>query len=71
MEALIWIGAVISLLGVAGLVACIVMAMKARKAGLSDEDLRSRLKTVVAWNFGALMISALGLMSVVAGIMLS
>lgn len=70
MEFLIWIGAAVSLIGVIGLMACVVMAMKAKRAGLSDDALRARLKTVVAWNFGALMISALGLMAVVMGIML-
>ncbi|MBE3637122.1 hypothetical protein [Mangrovicoccus algicola] len=70
MEALIWIGAAVSLCGLGGLVACIVMAMKARAAGLGDDALRARLKRVVALNFAALMISALGLMSVVLGIIL-
>lgn len=71
METLIWIGAAISLVGVIGLMACVLMAMKAKKAGLDDDALRARLKTVVVWNFGALMVSALGLMAVIAGIMLS
>lgn len=70
MEILIWIGAAISLLGVAGLAACIVMAVKARKGGLSDADLRKRLQKLVALNMGALMVSAIGLMCVVSGIML-
>ncbi len=46
------------------------MAVKARKAGLSDADLRKRLQKLVALNMGALMVSAIGLMCVVAGIML-
>ncbi|MCA8881610.1 MAG: hypothetical protein KDA73_17015 [Rhodobacteraceae bacterium] len=70
MDILIWIGAAISLIGVAGLVACIVIAAKARTAGLSDEALRNRLKGLVALNMGALMVSAIGLMCVVIGIML-
>ena len=70
MEVLIWIGAAISLLGVAGLFACIVLAVKARRAGLSDADLKKRLQKLVALNMGALMVSAIGLMCVVAGIML-
>ncbi len=71
MEALIWIGAAVSLCGLGGLIACIVMAMKARAAGLDDAALRERLKRIVVLNMAALMVSALGLMSVVAGIMLS
>ncbi|MCA8882598.1 MAG: hypothetical protein KDA50_02405 [Rhodobacteraceae bacterium] len=71
MEVLIWIGAAISLLGLAGLIACIVMATRAKRAGLADAELRDRLKRVVALNMGALMVSAIGLMCVIAGIMLS
>ncbi|WP_138473355.1 hypothetical protein [Poseidonocella sp. HB161398] len=70
MEALIWIGAAVSLCGLGGLIACIVMAMKARAAGLGDDALRDRLKRIVALNFAALMISAFGLMAVILGIML-
>lgn len=70
MEILIWIGAAISLLGVAGLLACVMMAVRAKSAGLEDAVLRERLKTVVIWNFAALLVSALGLMAVVMGIML-
>ncbi|WP_172332696.1 hypothetical protein [Mangrovicoccus sp. HB161399] len=70
MEALIWIGAAVSLCGLGGLIACIVMAMKAKSAGLGDDALRARLKQIVTLNFAALMVSALGLMAVVAGIML-
>lgn len=70
MDILIWIGAAVSLAGLAGLVACIVIALRAKRAGLSDEALRARLKSIVALNLGALLVSALGLMCVVAGIML-
>ena len=66
----IWIGAVISLLGVAGLGACVVLAVKAKKAGLDDDAMRVRLRQVVAYNTGALAISAIGLMCVVLGVML-
>ncbi|WP_193142037.1 MULTISPECIES: hypothetical protein [unclassified Meridianimarinicoccus] len=70
MDILIWIGAGISLLGVAGLMTCIFIATKAKRAGLPDDELRARLKTVVALNMAALMVSAIGLMCVVIGIML-
>ncbi|HSF63228.1 MAG TPA: hypothetical protein VLA78_02500 [Paracoccaceae bacterium] len=70
MEYLIWIGAAIALAGVAGLVWCIVLALRARRAGLSDDALRARLQHVVVLNMGALGVSALGLMCVVAGILL-
>jgi hypothetical protein len=70
MTALIWGGAVVTLAGLAGLIWCIVTVSRARRAGISDDDLRARLQRVVALNFGALFLSALGLMMVVAGILL-
>ncbi|PTE19912.1 hypothetical protein C5F48_20380 [Cereibacter changlensis JA139] len=70
MDWLIWIGAAISLAGVAGLVWCIVLAMQARKAGLEEEAMHARLQRVVTLNMAALGISALGLMCVVVGILL-
>ena len=70
MEILIWIGAAISLAGLAGLIACIVIATRAKRAGLSDDALRAKLKSVVALNMGALFLSAIGLMCVIIGILL-
>jgi hypothetical protein len=71
MELLVWTGAGLTLLGLAGLIWCIVLAARARRAGLSDEVLRARLQKVVALNLGALALSALGLMAVIVGIFLS
>lgn len=71
MEALVWIGTVMSLAGIAGLLWCIVAVAKARRAGLEDSVLRARLQKVVAWNLAALGVSALGLMLVVVGIFLA
>lgn len=71
MEILIWIGAGVSLLGVAGLVWCILLAMRARKSGMEDDAMRAELQRVVVLNMAALGVSALGLMMVVAGILLS
>jgi len=70
MEALIWIGSVIALVGVALLVWCIVLAMRARRSGLPDDQIRAALQKVVALNLAAVGISALGLMLVVTGIFL-
>jgi hypothetical protein len=70
MEVLIWVGAAISLAGVAGLIWCIVMAMRARNSGLPEEEMRVALQKVVVFNMGALGVSALGLMLVVLGIFL-
>lgn len=71
MELVIWIGAGLTLLGVAGLVACIVLAIRARNSGLPDDQIKLALQRVVALNLGALMVSALGLMAVVTGVILS
>lgn len=71
MAYLIWPGAILSLFGVMGIVWCITLAIKAKSSGLSDEDLRARLQKIVAINLAALFISALGLMLVVVGIILS
>jgi hypothetical protein len=70
MDTLIWIGAAISLAGVAGLVWCILLALRARRAGLPDDEMRAALQRVVVLNMAALGVSALGLMCVVAGIVL-
>ncbi|MGB8814369.1 MAG: hypothetical protein WCC57_14415 [Paracoccaceae bacterium] len=70
MQILIGIGAALSLLGVAGLIWCILLALKARRAGLDDETMRARLQRVVVLNMAALGVSALGLMLVVTGIFL-
>ena len=71
MEALIWTGAALTLIGLVGLVACIVIAMRARKEGLDDDQMKARLQKVVALNLGALAVSAIGLMTVVLGVFLA
>lgn len=70
MANFIWIGAAVAMLGLAGLVYCIVAAARARSAGLDDAALRERLRPLVAWNLGALLVSISGLMLVVIGILL-
>lgn len=71
METLIWVGAAVTLLGLAGLIWCIVRVRRARAKGLGDDALRAELQKVVALNLGALLLSAFGLMLVVVGIFLS
>ena len=69
-EFMIWAGATVSLVGLAGLVWCILRVAKARRAGLSDADLRAAVQAVLPLNLGALFLSVLGLMMVVIGIVL-
>ena len=69
MDWLIWIGAAVSLGGIAGLLRCIQLALRARKSGLDGTAMRARLQQIVTFNLAALGVSALGLMLVVMGIL--
>ena len=71
MEYAVWAGAALSVLGLLGLVACIVAVWRARRAGLADDAMRARLQRVVAWNLASLLTSALGLALVAVGVILS
>ena len=70
MEILIWIGSILSLLGLVGPLWCIKTVLRAKKAAVSDEELRMSLQKVVPFNMAALFLSAIGLMLVILGIML-
>lgn len=69
-EIMIWVGAAVSVLGLAGLVWCIIRVSRARRAGLSEDELRAAVQAVLPLNMGALFLSVLGLMLVVIGVML-
>ena len=71
MENLVWVGAAVSLLGLVGLVVSIMRVSKARKSGLSDEELRAAVQKVLPLNLGSLGLSVIGLMIVIVGISLS
>jgi hypothetical protein len=71
MEWLIWFGAALSVIGLVGIIWCILLVMRARRARLSEEAMRARLARVLPLNMGALVLSAIGLMLVVFGIILS
>ncbi|SMP36224.1 hypothetical protein [Shimia sagamensis] len=71
MQWMIWVGALLSVVGLVGLVLSIVKVAKARRAGLSDEELRVAVQKVVPLNMGALFLSVIGLMVVMVGISLS
>lgn len=68
MDTVIWAGAALSLLGVAGLLYSMVLVARARRAKLADEELRARISKVLPLNMGALFLSVIGLMLVVIGI---
>ncbi|MBT8476244.1 MAG: hypothetical protein KJO78_12310 [Alphaproteobacteria bacterium] len=71
MQAIVWIGAGITVLGVAMLGWCAVSAARARSAGLDDDALRARLQKIVALNLGGLAVSGIGLMVVIVALFLS
>ncbi|WP_102109877.1 hypothetical protein [Oceaniglobus roseus] len=70
MDTVIWSGAALSAAGLVGLVWCIVLAMRARRAGLDDAALRARLQKLVVVNMAALLASLMGLAVVIVGIIL-
>lgn len=70
MDYLIWTGALVSLIGMIGIFYCIYLALKAKRANLPEEEMRNRMQRVVLLNMAALLLSMVGLMMVVAGIIL-
>ncbi|RDD65627.1 hypothetical protein DU478_14420 [Thalassococcus profundi] len=70
MDILIWLGAGLSALGLLGLIWCIIRVARARRAKLTDAELRAVVQKTVPLNMGALMLSVLGLMVVIVGIFL-
>jgi hypothetical protein len=71
MAWLVWIGTALAIAGLVALGYCIVAAISAKRAGLPDPELRSRLARIVSINMGALLLSVLGLMSVVIGVFMA
>lgn len=70
-DIVIWSGAFLTLLGLAGITWCIFTVWKARRSGLDEASFRARMQRVVAVNMAALAASVIGLMAVVIGIMLA
>lgn len=70
MEVIIWIGALLSALGLCGIIYSIIAVAKAKRAGLEDDVLRARISKVLPINLIALFISMIGLMAVIVGVLL-
>ena len=68
---LVYIGAVITGLGLVGILYSLVAVARARRGGLDDAALRDRLARLVPVNIGALFLAMLGLMVVVTGVILA
>ncbi|MEM1273667.1 MAG: hypothetical protein AAGF88_07620 [Pseudomonadota bacterium] len=71
MTWLVWMGTIFALIGLGIVIYCIVAAFRLRQSGLDDATMRAKLQRVVTINMAALFVSALGLMSVVLGVMLA
>lgn len=71
LEWIIWTGAALSLIGLAGLIWCIFRVARAKRAGLDDDAMHAVLKSAIPMNMGALFLSAIGLMMVIVGIFLT
>lgn len=69
MQAMVWVGVALTLLGVLGLIWCIVLALRAKRSGGTEAEIRARLQRVVALNLAAMGLSAMGLGAVVFGLM--
>ena len=68
---LIIIGVVVSVAGLAGLVASALRVLRAKRAGLDDDGLRAAVRGAMTLNFGSLMLSAFGLIMVIVGVILA
>jgi len=71
MQNLVWIGAIVSVIGLCGIVYSVILVLRARRAKLSDADLRARIGKVLPISLGALFLSTIGLMMVIVGIILT
>lgn len=70
-DLLIWGGAGVSVLGLAGLMWSILRVARARKTAPDDDALRAEIQKALPINLGALFLSVIGLMMVIVGIFLS
>ena len=70
MDFLIYIGGVFTAVGLIGLGYCIKMAFTIKREGGEKDEVSKRLRTLVAWNMGAMGMSSIGLAMIVVGLIL-
>ncbi len=70
MQILIWSGAAITLLGIAGLLFVGLKLGALKRQGLEDTALKARVQGLLPVNLASLFISAIGLIMVITGIIL-
>jgi hypothetical protein len=71
MLILIWGGALLSVLGLIGLLFSMYKVAKAKKNNTSDQELRNSIKAAMPLNLASLFVSVLGLMSVIIGVLMT
>ena len=70
MELLIGLGAVLSVIGIVGIILSILQVRRAKANSTDDDDLRAKIQAALPLNLGAFLLSVLGLMCVVVGVIL-
>lgn len=70
-DIIIWGGASLSLIGLVGLVWCIIFVARAKRGNLTEDELREKLRKALPINLGSLFLSMIGLMLVIVGIFLA
>jgi hypothetical protein len=71
MLIIIWFGALLSVLGLIGLLFSMYKVAKAKKNSTSDQELRASIKAAMPLNLASLFVSVLGLMSVIIGVLIT
>jgi hypothetical protein len=71
MLIIIWFGALLSVLGLIGLLFSMYKVAKAKKNSTSDQELRASIKAAMPLNLASLFVSVLGLMSVIVGVLMT
>jgi hypothetical protein len=71
MNLLIILGAVISVIGIAGIILSIVQVRRAKRDTTDDAELKAKIQSAMPLNLGSFLLSVLGLMCVVMGVILA
>ncbi|MEM9196287.1 MAG: hypothetical protein AAGD12_00400 [Pseudomonadota bacterium] len=61
MALLFWVGLALTLVGLAGLARCILIARGLRRDGIAEAEARARLQGLVALNLASVGLAAFGL----------
>ncbi len=71
MTYLIWVGVVVSVIGLCGVIYSVVAVARAKRSGMNDADLRTQIGRMMPVNLASFFSAMLGLMMVVVGVLLS